>query len=576
MLQSVLSYFRFKNKETDCYKSVCGICDLRNLPKPSVVWCSECYEHLCKTCVDHHKFSRATKNHKTITNVEYNKLSPFTKNIRPFCEEHEDKYQMYCQNHESPCCRKCLLKDHRNCKDIHPLENIVQNVKSSSAFEDLEKSLEEMMKNITQIQENRLRYLFSIQKSKVDIENEIHHIRLQINKHLDQVQNKLIMQLNTEEDKVAEEIETFTESLKGKEKEIGELLTNVQHIKTCASDLQVFLSMKQIEKTVVPCEQYIQSLFKDRTLEQTIISCSINNKIKKISTRIQSFGKINISKKECNISLVNEREKQAQIMVDVSIDNCTLKLIQKMNNFGSKVTGCTILPSGKKLFCNFSPARLILVNIDGLIEKTISLETMSAFDVTHLDQDTVAVTSPVDSCITIVDLCRQDAIRTFKTHESCFGITLHDGHLVFCALNKGLQKLDLQNDNAITNVVTFNCSDESYVTSWHDQLYLADAKMKAVVCYNTSGEFKWKFELEETILGGISVDCHGNVMVASRNTSYIILISPKEAQYRHVLGWDDIQDSPLAIDYDKHTKSLLISCISGSAFLFIVEKNKCS
>ncbi|CAC5375060.1 unnamed protein product [Mytilus coruscus] len=572
MLQSLLSYFRFKSEETDGYKSFCGICDLRKLSKPSVAWCSECDEHLCKSCMDHHTFSRATKHHKTITNVEYNKLSPFIKNIKPFCEEHEDKYQMYCHSHESPCCRKCLLKDHRNCKDIHPLEDMVQNVKSSSAFEDLEKMLEEMVKNIKNIQENRLKYLFSIQKSKVDIENEIQLIRLQINKHLDHVQNKLIMQLNTEENKVVNQIETFTESLKEKEKEIDELLTNFHHIKICASELQAFLSMKQIEKTVVPCEQYIQSLFKDRTLEQTTISCSINNKIKKISTRIQSFGKINISKKECDISLVNERERQAQIMVDVSVDNLTLKLIQKINNYGSQVTGCTILPSGKKLFCNYSPARLILVNMDGFIEHTISLETMSAFDVTHLDRDTVAVTSPIDSCITIVDLCRQDAIRTFKTYVSCFGITFNNKQLVFCALNKGLQKLDLQNDNKITNVVKFKCSDESYVTSWHDQLYFTDAKTKAVYCFDTAGEFKWKFELEETIPGGISINCHGNVIVACRNTASVILISPSQARFKSVLDWDDILDSPLAVDYDKQTKCLLISCTSGSAFLFIVEK----
>lgn len=53
----------------------CGVCELRHITKPPIVWCSECEEGLCTECQEHHSLSKGTRNHKVIPITEYSKLS---------------------------------------------------------------------------------------------------------------------------------------------------------------------------------------------------------------------------------------------------------------------------------------------------------------------------------------------------------------------------------------------------------------------------------------------------------------------------------------------------------------------
>ncbi|CAG2215526.1 unnamed protein product [Mytilus edulis] len=56
------------------FSNSCGVCDLRHTNKPSIVWCTECDEGLCKECQEHHSLSKGTKNHKTLAITEYMNL----------------------------------------------------------------------------------------------------------------------------------------------------------------------------------------------------------------------------------------------------------------------------------------------------------------------------------------------------------------------------------------------------------------------------------------------------------------------------------------------------------------------
>jgi hypothetical protein len=48
------------------------------------------------------------------------------------CDDHHEKFNLYCKEHERPCCRICNLENHKDCKNVAIMEEIIKNVKTST------------------------------------------------------------------------------------------------------------------------------------------------------------------------------------------------------------------------------------------------------------------------------------------------------------------------------------------------------------------------------------------------------------------------------------------------------------
>jgi hypothetical protein len=119
----------------------------------------------------------------TVPIEEYRKLPVLIREIKEICEKHNEKYQMFCKSHECPCCRKCTIENHQECKDVVIIEDIIQDVKTSVSFDDLQQQLSVISKNIQRIQENRQANAVLIRKQKERIEKDIRDLRETMNNH---------------------------------------------------------------------------------------------------------------------------------------------------------------------------------------------------------------------------------------------------------------------------------------------------------------------------------------------------------------------------------------------------------
>ena len=108
--------------------SLCGICDIRHISKPSEVWCPNCEKGICTECIEHHSLPKPSRNHTTIPIKEYQKLPSYVLEIRENCDEHQTKFRLYYKEHERPCCRICIVEKHSDCKNVDFMETIIQNV----------------------------------------------------------------------------------------------------------------------------------------------------------------------------------------------------------------------------------------------------------------------------------------------------------------------------------------------------------------------------------------------------------------------------------------------------------------
>jgi ferritin len=554
----------------------CNVCSVRHITKSSAVWCCECDEGFCTDCKEYHSLAKATRDHITITIEEYKKIPPFIVGINPLCDEHREKYQTYCKEHENVCCRKCVFTCHKNCKDLVPLEDVVENVKSSGSVQEMEHLFDDLTKNIKTIIASGQDNLDMLNETKASIETEINQTRLAINGYLDKLEKELLTKLQEASDSVKDQIMELVATLAEKEREILECQDNLQNIKSHATDLQTFLGLKQIEAEITKNERFVQSLIDDQKIYKSMLHCKIDHALKTLTTDVHCFGEVTTSITPCDITLVRRKDKQAQMMVaggpSRSIGNICLNLKHQLATGGNQITGCSILTGGKMAFINYHSVYLLILNADGSTDRKFPLHISYGMDVACIDENTAAVTSPVDKYIALVDLSTGKTVKCINSNTICCGITSASGMLVFSAIGKGLRKVDLK-DESIVEIVNSSAPFWSYVTSLNDRLYYTNSERNEVECCDINGTILWTFTDTSVLKAprSIDVDEYGNVYVVGTDSVNVIVISPDGKEHRQLLSKADRLDDPRALHYDRQTRQLLVANAARSAFSYSVD-----
>ncbi|CAC5410301.1 unnamed protein product [Mytilus coruscus] len=196
---------------------ICGICDLRHVTKPTVSWCPECDEGFCSGCVEHHSLAKATRHHETMHIAEYQKLPLHVLQIPQFVQSMMKSFFFYCKDHELPCCGKCAMEGHKGCNEVINFDDIIKNVKTSTSFEEIMETLAEAVDNIKEIQKVYKGNITTLSENKKQIEKQIQDIRFKIDTHLNQLQKKLIDELQKVEETESKKVLQMSKTLEEKE-----------------------------------------------------------------------------------------------------------------------------------------------------------------------------------------------------------------------------------------------------------------------------------------------------------------------------------------------------------------------
>jgi hypothetical protein len=292
---------------------LCDICNQRHLSINATVWCAECQETLCSNCHEHHSLAKLSRDHNTIPISNYQKQPSFLTDIKLFCADHNQRYQQYCVTHECPICYRCI-KTHRECSDVIPIDEVVDNAKTSQNFQDLRQEVEDLVENIKRLRTDREKNLTTVnnqvQKHILNVQN----FRRNINQHLDKLEEELKSELQKLENKAKTDIMGTIAILKDKENDIVKRQKNIEDITKHASDFQAFFGMREVKSNVTEHERYIQSLHDDQKFAQIKMTCSIDTKIQDILTGVKSFGSVAFQTGRSSVSLVRNKNKQALIL----------------------------------------------------------------------------------------------------------------------------------------------------------------------------------------------------------------------------------------------------------------------
>ena len=239
------------------------------------------------------------------------------------------------------------------------------------------------------------------------------------------------------------------------------------------------------------------ALSEDGYLQQLSLKCRIDEKIKDIMSTITSFGSVSIEASPPSVVIRSMKAKQAQIMSVIqppsvkSINDIKLTLHNTFDILKGKnsiaITGCIVCPNDKMIFVYiYNNRRLHILNDDGTLDKEIPCSLRFLLDVTYLDDRTVAVSA--DNGIEIINIDTKKRERRINTGQWCYGITYHNGVLLWCQVKRGIQMMKLSDDRVTTLVKQRNLSSNSYITTCREKIYQTDPDTNTVTCYTIKGD----------------------------------------------------------------------------------------
>ncbi|XP_063412651.1 uncharacterized protein LOC134695354 [Mytilus trossulus] len=418
--------------------------------------------------------------------------------------------------------------------------------------------------------------VINIEKMRTRHVKEIQQIRVEINKHLDILERKVIKDLKDKESQCKERIQKVLSSVKEKETMINQCQVNFQSVKQHASDLQIFLGIKDIEVKVNENERYLQSLIKAKSFEDIELVCKVDTGLHDILNNLKNLATIEMKSRSSNIEFCRAKDIQAQLHVATpkkTVNDVKLILQKKITTEGEEVRGCCMSEGNFLITDHCGNAQFKFLASDGTIKYGMSLENCMGYDITRVDEKHVAITSGnslnYTTGLEIVNIEKRRKVKFIKLPDHSYGITCNRDSLFVCVRRHGIYKVSTANYTT-SQVISCNLSRYSYVSTFADKIYYTENIKEEVVCCYLNGSPCWIFK-DDSVLKwprGITVDTNGNVFVVGQESSNVVLISNDGKDQKEILSKKDGLRGPSAIFCDKQKRELLVANLKQTAFLY--------
>ncbi|CAC5365069.1 unnamed protein product [Mytilus coruscus] len=551
----------------------CGPCGYEDITKNAKKWCTNCEEGFCGECEKTHKSMKVTRVHKMISIEDYRQIEDITVNMN--CEIHDKKLDLYCKKHDVAVCVVCIPSEHKTCSssDVISIDEASKNAKQSSALSDLEETISKAFDDVKHCINDRETALKNVDKDEQTIRKMIKDTRMCLNKYLDELERKLLLDLNSIHGNCKSKYIKHLNELKQKEKEIENLREQTLKMKRFASDLQVFLGTRELNKTITEGIVSLKKKIRDHTNNRMKIE--IHQVIGSLMKEVRQFGEIKVIETKARLQLTEAKIDQAQIQIHGSMQNVcnvSLQLKQKFDIKGSEepITGCVILSDDTVIIADyFGSGKLMEYSDCGKHIRDIPVSD-KPYDVTAVDTDRIAVTYPNSEYLEIINTKHNCEMKKVQCSIDCYGISYQDQKLYVVVDPQGILVMDLNGETL--NTIEIKVSIVYSITTTRDRIYYANQDNDTVHCCSMTGQEIWVFKDQSIYTPrGISVDNNQNVFVAGLMSNCLTVIQHDGKDSKVLLADHNELLYPKAVYYNKETKLICLGYKTGSIALYKVS-----
>ncbi|CAG2249100.1 unnamed protein product [Mytilus edulis] len=355
---------------------LCGSCHKGEVTTKADIWCYNCDEGLCSTCLSHHKRFKATCDHKTIDIKSY---KPSIQAIKTECDKHGQQLNLYCPGHLMPCCDECISTSHSKCMGIKSLSGVVEKTKIEKLKETVKTDISSLLNVLNKLISNKSENIKTGEIQCVSIKKSITEIRKEINKHLDHLEKKLCQETDIIWNQEKSKATGFISEIEGKTDNLKVIQEHLQTVTTHSSKLQSFLDVHQIEQQVHQCQRYVDDLEIDERIKEVDIKMKQNDEIEKILSKLESLeslGEVIVIKTEVAINIdtsVSRELKLVPLQEQSNINNMTMNIETKIKiNIKKLISDMICLMDGRVIVVE-RWGKVNLLTSDGKLQKQLPI-----------------------------------------------------------------------------------------------------------------------------------------------------------------------------------------------------------
>ncbi|CAC5370714.1 unnamed protein product [Mytilus coruscus] len=561
------------------WTSLCTLCQEDDVSSQAVTWCTECEVMLCIDCDKHHNKSRSSQHHNTMSTEDYHELPVFIQGVSSRCKDHNKKFELYCSFHACPCCVQCV-SNHQKCQDMKPLDDILTHVKSSASVQLLENDLKDLEENFHEV----LNYLKSrLDKSNIKKTEAIEEIRIMresIDDYINRLEQQILDELESKHSKMNSIINTLVNQIEHRSAEVHKLQVDFSKMTHFATELQMYVGLREIEKTTSEAAKYISDLEVGGHLNEKKIEIKISPSLQSIIEEVKSFGDIYITtnnNSSFSVHVNTERRDQAQFLVntDPGMDQIEPSLLTKWRIPKKMkpcyVIACRILPDGKILILDNRQRRLLLFSKSGFFIRIVVTFKVKPYDLCFVRNNTVAISFRMTNLIELVDIAKNETTKRLILSHACHGVTSDGQILVISSVNE--KKCSLVNLQDMSPTVLLGVWG-TCIALFNEKIYCADSNENKVSCYRRSGEPLWTFmHTDIRNIYGLALDINGYVYIASHRNDVIVVVSPDGKTSKIIQSNADGIINPTGTDINTDKGMMIVSCqISNDDAYILVFK----
>lgn len=492
------------------------------------------------------------------------------------CRMHPNQaYLFYCIDHDAPCCAECKRVSHKHTCSMEVMEPFANDKDFGIKMADILKRMNKTLALLDVLQKDFYTGRKFLSKQKDQFENDIRRLRIQIDTHVDEIENKIRDEFNDLHNKELIAVKQRELGVQKKMDTITYWVKGVEELAKEETSLQSYVYLSKLNSNFSVIEKHASKT--EKSIEYATLSLVVPD------AALGVFKGLKLAHTQVKYSKTIENFEEAIIndMIEKdspkSMDSKLTKLLQKVgefsiekeNDFHSSLD-IKALDNGDIVLVNLNNRRLEIFDQNGapLLEMELSHNPLHT---AVMENDNVAMTLASEKKIVIIDLKEKKVSKQIKVEDECHGIAFAKNKLVVNCKNVGL--IFMNNDFTVEAKLP-GITGKQIICGRPDGSVVGGALLsKEIYCVDMKGTKLFQCSpagLE--YLNGVSVMDSGEIYVSGYLSNTVHKIEVDGSQSCVVLNKEDEINLPSAIAYDSITRSLLI--LNNDGHLVVIYNYK--
>lgn len=503
--------FMIKSNDEKVLK-LCKPCLNDNKEESASTLCGSCMECLCAGCTDHHKKLTITKEHEVVPLNVINK-SFHRKTEENFCSKHDFRYiELYCFDHDTPCCSVCCVTDHKTCK-MDTIETAFENIEKDNDSLQMISEIDRVASHLKKLKEIQKEKQSIIEDKADEIRDESKRIRQEINETMEKLEH--------------EPLEDLAEGMKATRKAIAGNMETFSDLIDLSNHCKAFLANPS-KKSCNP--GYVGGFYQIKKQLKRLKSAKLSIKDTAITATFSSVLKEVKSSKQLASLTVNEKPISLSILefqsIPKGIAQVEKTVLDIYHKYGARINEMFLFENDADLFVCVDDKTNLVCTTSGLCRKSVHF----GFTILHavmMRGKIYAVSNRKN--LHAIEYLENSATYSrikFNINRRCFSVSVFQENLVVGCNNailhletNGKEQKIIPAEGRVLDVISLNIGNIVYIGR-------TVTGMRIVRGIESNGRELWKYEHSELKRPwGLTKDFVENIYIAGNFSNNIHMLS---------------------------------------------------